>query len=639
MNYFAAAQEGFATVDVPEEIRHQALEHLRQWLTGSEFAPYRPQLEGLIEQRQWAGLVDRFYQILPFGTGGRRGPVGVGPNRMNPWTLRASVQGHCEYLKERFPGVPKLLVVLAYDVRRFTDQRHQYSPARPNPLLGMTSKSLAHLAAEVYAGNGIQCLLPSPDSTRYLATPELSFAIRRYKAHGGLNLSASHNPPDDNGGKFYNEYGAQPVAPDDQIMADLVDEVTTIRSLPWNDAVRQGYVTFLDDTLHQAYLDLICHQSLLGPLLTNECSIVFTPLHGVGGFTVKEVLERQKFTVVQVPEQAEPNGLFPHVASPNPEVPASMDMAAALASKVNADMVLASDPDADRLGAMIPRPGGWRFLTGNEIIALATHFKLEQLAIRGQLPQSPLVITTEVTTRLVTQIGWKFGCQVVNDLPVGFKFMGDVLAHLERTGRYRDVEARPEDMILACEESHGIMCCPQLRDKDAAGGALWLAELAAHQKRRGLTVLAYLEHLYREFGYFVNLLRNLVMVGVLGKQKMQQMLDSLRNDPPTEIAGRKIETFTDLLSPDSVFGPLKGETDRLSRNVLLFQLEGNARIALRPSGTEPKAKAYIEIASDPCPPQRPTAVWEKECRALDQEGERLAEAFVKLALGRVGESG
>ena len=637
MNHLTLAQAGFATVDVPSEIRERAFFYLQQWLSHPDFVAYRPQLEWLIEQQQWAGLVDRFYQILPFGTGGRRGPVGIGPNRMNPWTLRASVQGHCDYLKERFPGVPRLLVVLAYDVRRFTDTRRQYTPLRPNPLLGLTSKALAHLAAEVYAGNGIHCLLPAPDSSSFLATPELSFAIRRYSAHGGLNLSASHNPPDDNGGKFYNEHGAQPVAPDDQIMADLVDAVTTIRGLSWAEGVRQGVITFFDDSLHKGYIDLICHQSLLGPLLAGECTIVYTPLHGVGGFTVKEVLERQKFTVVSVPEQSEPDGLFPNVKSPNPEVPASMEQAAALAQKVHADLVLSSDPDADRLGVMIPTPGGWRFVTGNEIISLATFFKLEQLAIRGQLPKSPLVLTTEVTTRLVSRIAWKFGCQVVNDLPVGFKFMADVLTHLERDGRFRDVEARPEDLILACEESHGIMCCPQLRDKDAAGGSLWLAELAAYQKRHGLTFLAYLEHLYREFGYFVNILRSLVMVGVLGKQKMQEMLDSLRNDPPTEIAGRRVEGFTDLLSEETVFGPLQGETDRLSRNVLLFKLEKGARIALRPSGTEPKAKAYIEVATAPCPPHRPSNQWEAECRQIDQDAEQLAEAFVKLALGRVGE--
>src|SRR5262249_3155999 len=208
---------------------------------------------------QWAGLLDRFCQILPFGTGGRRGAVGIGPNRMNLWTLAASVQGHCEYLRERFPdagtsGKPPLRVVVAYDVRQFEDQRKSYAPALPNPVFHLSSKDLAHHAAGVYAANGVHVFILPPDSTRFLATPELSFAIRYLGAHGGLNLSASHNPPDDNGGKFYDERGGQPVPPDDQIMADLVDQVTTIKHLPWSDVVRAGKVTFLDDAPHRGYV-------------------------------------------------------------------------------------------------------------------------------------------------------------------------------------------------------------------------------------------------------------------------------------------------------------------------------------------------------------------------------------------------
>ncbi len=242
MDLLTQAQSGFAAIHVDEFAKTKALVFLEKWLRGSEFAAYRPQLEWLIEQHQWAGLLDRYYQILPFGTGGRRGAVGIGPNRMNPWTLTASVQGHCEYLKERFPGVEKLYVALAYDVRRFEDVRKQYNPKLPNPLLGLSSKDLARAAAEVYAANGIRSYILPADSQRFMATPELSHAIRHYGAHAGLNISASHNPPDDNGGKFYDERGGQPVPPDDQIMADLVDQVTAIRQLPWQDAVRSGMV-------------------------------------------------------------------------------------------------------------------------------------------------------------------------------------------------------------------------------------------------------------------------------------------------------------------------------------------------------------------------------------------------------------
>src|SRR6266581_8248421 len=203
MDLLAQVTEGFRSIEAESTLKEQAVKYLRAWLTGAEFAGYRPQLEWLIGQHQWAGLLDRFYQILPFGTGGRRGAVGIGPNRMNLWTLGASVQGHCEYLKERFRGVQPLQVVVAYDVRRFEDVRKNYNPKLPNPVLHVTSRHLADDAVGVYVANGIHAYTLPADSTRFLATPELSFIIRFLQAQGGLNISASHNPPDDNGGKFY----------------------------------------------------------------------------------------------------------------------------------------------------------------------------------------------------------------------------------------------------------------------------------------------------------------------------------------------------------------------------------------------------------------------------------------------------
>src|SRR5579885_567111 len=451
MDLLAQAAEGFRTVEADPALKEQALKYLRQWLTEPDFAAYRPQLEWLIQSRQWPGLLDRFYQILPFGTGGRRGPVGIGPNRMNLWTLGASVQGHCEYLKERFPGVEPLRVVLANDVRRFEDRRGQYNPGLPNPLLGLSSKGLAQHAAGIYAANGVHATILPPDSPRYLATPELSFTIRHLQAHGGLNISASHNPPDDNGGKFYDERGGQPVPPDDQIMADLVDQVTAIKALPWAEAVRSGRVHFLGAEPHQAYIDLCRRQGLVPPPRSHEMKIVFTPLHGVGGMTAMEALVAQGYRVLPVEEQMTPDGMFPNVTqTPNPEVPASMDRAVKVARQNAADLVLATDPDADRLGGMIPdrplplppppsdggggRGDGWRFLTGNEIAALLTHFKLSKLAEGGGLPRSPIVVRTEVTTALVSRIARHFGAQVVENLLVGFKYIADVLWQLEQHG-------------------------------------------------------------------------------------------------------------------------------------------------------------------------------------------------------------
>jgi phosphoglucomutase len=637
MGLLERAAEGFRRVgDGPAE--RQALRYLGQWLTEPEFAPYRPQLEWLIETEQWAGLLDRFYQVLPFGTGGRRGAVGIGPNRMNRWTLAASVQGHCEYLKERFPGVEPLRVVLGYDVRQFEDRRRQYNPALPNPVLHLSSRDLAQHAAGVYCANGIHAHILPPDSKHYLATPELSFTIRHLGAHGGLNVSASHNPPDDNGGKFYDERGGQPVPPDDQIMADLVDQVAGIKLLPWADALRSGRVHLLDEAPHRAYVELCRRQSLVPPPKTEDFKMVFTPLHGVGSMTAMEVLLEQGFRVVPVVEQMSPDGQFPNVTkTPNPEVPESMDRAAEVAARQKADLVLATDPDADRLGAMIPDgEGGWRFVTGNEIASLLTHFKLSQLARQGRLPPSPIVITTEVTTRQVTRIARHFGAQVVDDLLVGFKYIADVLWQLERDGAYEDVRGTPDDFVIATEESHGILVTPQVRDKDAGASALLLAELALEQKRRGVGVLDYLERLQREFGYFRNEGVPVFMRGLEGKQQMARMLDALRADPPGEVGGLEVTSFEDLRDEGGRFGPLKGATDAAARNVLLFRCGERARVALRPSGTEPKAKVYLEACTPPRAPGTSEESWRRQCREVDGLIGRLSDDFLRQALAKVG---
>jgi len=645
MDLLAAAAAGFATLDVDEPTRLRALRFLEQWLTGEEFRPFRPQIEWLIQSASWPGLLDRFYQILPFGTGGRRGAVGIGPNRMNPWTLAASVQGHCEYLKERFPGSPELSVVLAYDVRRFDDARRQYNPQLPNPVLGLTSRDLARHAAGVYAANGIASYMLPADSPRYLATPELSFAIRFYRAHGGLNISASHNPPDDNGGKFYDERGGQPVPPDDQIMADLVDQVTTIRSLPWSEVQRSPFLKPIGPEAHEAYLDLLARGSLLGPARPEECTIVYTPLHGVGAGTVQELLQRQRFRIVPVPGQMEPDGRFPLAASPNPETPAAFDGALAIAVKEpNAILILATDPDADRLGAMAPlhlpaqgRPvpaSAWRYLNGNEIAAALAHFKLATLARQGRLPPSPLVIKTEVTTNLVSRIARSFNCQVVDNLLVGFKYVADVLRHLEDEGKYEDVRGSPDDLVIACEESHGIQTTAGLRDKDAGGAALLLAELALDLQRQGQTVVDYLERLYQEFGFFHSELRTVTMTGILGKLQMLDMLASLRSNPPRTIAGQAVAEFVDLQDPNGRLGPWKGATDAAGRNFLLFRCGESLRLALRPSGTEPKAKLYIEASSPPRGARMSEAEWLAQRQAASALARQAGEEFLKLALER-----
>jgi len=299
--------------------------------------------------------------------------------------------------------------------------------------------------------------------------------------------------------------------------------------------------------------------------------------------------------------------------------------------------VLSTDPDADRLGAMIPdKKGGWRFVTGNEIAALLTHFKLSKLAQEGRLPSSPIVIKTEVTTNLVTRIARHFKAQVVDGLLVGFKYIADVLWHLEKDGRYDDVTGTPEGFVIGCEESHGILVTPKIRDKDASGAALLMAELALDKKRRGQTPLDYLDAIYRQFGYFRNEGIPVVMSGILGRQNMARMLDALRASPPKEIAGLSVTSFEDLRDEKGRLGPMKGATDYASRNVLVFTLGERARIILRPSGTEPKAKTYLEVCSPPAASGMSVDGWERNCRQIDEQANALAADFLKKTLVLIG---
>jgi phosphoglucomutase/phosphomannomutase len=321
-----------------------------------------------------------------------------------------------------------------------------------------------------------------------------------------------------------------------------------------------------------------------------------------------------------------------------------MDRAERLGTERRADLIISTDPDADRIGCMANRQpdgkGTFRFITGNEIAALLTHFKLSQLARAGSLPASPIVISTEVTTGQITRIGRQFGAQVVNDLLVGFKYHADVLWHLESTGQYGDVRGSLSDFVIATEESHGILATTGMRDKDSACAALLLAETALNQKRQGRTIPDYIDDLNRQFGYFRNELLNIVLTGLEGKVNMGRMLDALRKNPPKSIGGLPVANFEDLQDPDGRMGPFKGDTDKAARNFLIFRLTGDgmaAKVCLRPSGTEPKAKAYIEVCGDPWKAGTPQAAWDAACAAIDARVQQLATDFLTHALATIGQ--
>jgi phosphoglucomutase len=633
---YSLAQQGIGSLKIDPGVRDRTLAALKPWLMDDSFAAWLPQLRSLLERGRFELLVDAFWQVIPFGTGGRRGPVGIGPNRFNGWTLGTSVQGHAEILKETYPD-EDVSVVIAYDVRVFRDVRGIYDPQLPNPLLGATSADFAMQAAGVYAANGVRVHILDPARGSYMSTPELSLAIRRLGAHGGLNVSASHNHPDDNGGKFYNRHGGQDVPPHDEILAQRVERIATVRGLPYARALAEGWVTLITEEQNRHYLNVNRRLSLAPDQRGGR--IVFTPLNGTGSCTVGRLLRAEGFDVRDVPSQAAFDGGFTRVKflAPNPEVPACFEEAEKVATACDADMILATDPDADRIGLEVRRPdGGWRFVSGNEILFLVTRFVLGRRRELGRLPPDAFLLKTEVTSTLVATIARSYGCTVVGRLLVGFKYMAEVLAALEQNGRWEELRARPESFVLGAEESHGLLLTPAVRDKDAGGAALALAELNAVLKSQGRTLLSELDAIYARFGYVSNRLVNTVMSGSAGLSRIREIQESLRREPPVEVAGTAIASCDDLLSEESWLGPIKSGTDAAARNVLVFTLADDSRVIIRPSGTEPKNKIYVEVpGSTPKADLSPEQLAAERTRC-EERAVALGRAFERLMLARVG---
>ncbi len=637
---------GFQTLRLDAEIKRSAVAHLKDWLDHDKFASlldgessdYRSLVEWMITAEKFELVLDSFYQVMPFGTGGRRGPVGIGPNRINPYTIASSVQGHVEYLRRKFPEESDLKVVVTYDVRRYSDLRGIYPPDVPNPVSGLSSKDFAHIAASVYCAAGVVVYMLSDELDDYLSTPELSFLIRQFEAHGGLNVSASHNHPDDNGGKFYNSRGGQEIPPHDEEMVKIVETIADVKSMPYEEALESGLIRPVTDLNRQAYVDVN-----LGLRLRSEpggAKIVYTPLHGTGRNTVGRCLRaagfeegKQFFTV----EAQRPYcGDFANVKfrTPNPEVPESMDLAIEQAKQVGADLVLATDPDADRIGAAVPWEDDFVFINGNELAVILTRYRLEALQRAGKLPAAPLIIKTQVTTDLMARIAESFGARVIGNLLVGFKYVGDILDCLERSGQFDGVKARLEDFVLAAEESHGLLVTPEVRDKDAAGAAIVLAELASELKEQRGSLCRYLIDTYKRYGYHRNLLRSTIMQGAAGTAAMAKIQQELRADLPDSMGGLKVVSVADYWD-EGVFGAFKSGTDRSSRNLLTITLEGGLRTTIRPSGTEPKNKVYIEKSSEPAGPEASDEQFWEIRRKVDEEVLAFSNSFMKSMLALI----
>jgi phosphoglucomutase/phosphomannomutase len=624
MDLLTTAKEGFATLDVSEKVKSAALANLQAWLSDPAFADYAPQIRYLIEAGKWDVLLDSFYQVIPFGTGGRRGPVGIGPNRINSWTIQASAQGHSQYLLKIYGDEARRRgVVMTFDVRTYR-LKGIYSDEIPNPVQDLDGWKLARAAAEVYAANGIKTYLF--ESVR--STPELSFAIRHLKAIAGDMFSASHNLPPDNGKKVYDEFGGQLIPPHDQI---LVDEVTgnvkTIQSLPFDEARRRGLVEILGEEIDRAYRAGAGAVSLSAE---RGLKIFYTPLHGTGITTVYPVLTQLGFDVTLCPATSNLSGAFERVTFniPNPEVEESFGASLPLAQAAGADILLSTDPDADRIGIMVNHRGQWLFLTGNEIAVILANYAIDRLRAAGRLTPQRVIVKTDVTTALIDKMAQENNITCIGDLLVGFKYVAEEMNKLEAAGR-------GSDFIFGCEESHGYLTGTYARDKDAASAAVWIAEYAAELKLRGQSLVDALDGIYADYGYCHNYLTEIRLLGAKGMEQIAAIMDHFRK--------QAVERFGDFIVAEKVDRwqgapqPHLSETDTSARNVIILNLRNvpettRLRVTVRPSGTEPKIKMYFELVGKPCRIDNLAAAKQ----ALVDVRLRLEKTFMRYCYGLIG---
>ncbi|MGD8990430.1 MAG: phospho-sugar mutase [Desulfobacterales bacterium] len=587
----AKTKDGFNTLDISQKYVDAALKWLKIWLSDPMFGDYVYQIQYLIENERWNFLLDAFYQVIPFGTGGRRGLVGIGPNRINTWTIQASAQGHSQYLVKMFGDQAKKRgVVLTYDVRKYV-QKGIYDDSAPNPVTNLDGRKLAIAAAEVYTANQIKVYMY--DETR--STPQLSFTIRHLNAVSGDMFSASHNLPTDNGKKVYDQYGGQLIPPDDQ---NLVDEVTQnvkeIKTMAFDQAKKQGLIQIVGEAIDEAYYAAVCPVSLS---TERNIKIVYSPLHGTGLTSVYPILKRLNFDVSLDPATTNLSGAFENVTFniPNPEVIESFDHSLPYAKKMDADILLSTDPDADRIGVMLKHNGDWRFLSGNEIGIILTQYAISKYKAQGRLNPDNVIIKTDVTTSLIQKIAAENGVQCIGDLLVGFKYIGDLMNKIE-------AENKIDHFMMGTEESHGYLMGNYARDKDAACAAVWLGEHAAELNNENKTLLDDLAEIYARYGYCHNYLTEIRLLGAKGMEQILMIMNHLRDTRIDVIGDFKVQHKIDRR--DGEPQPHLSRTDTSARNMLVYQLADTPdttgiRVVVRPSGTEPKIKMYFEVFGKP----------------------------------------
>lgn len=538
--------------------KNEILKRAKEYIAEEKDKRFSKEIEELIAKEDYKELEDRFYQTLEFGTGGLRGIMGGGTNRMNTLEINKATQGLANYLNKAYPDKAKagtLSAVIAYDSRNNSDV-------------------FAEATACIFAANGIKAYL----FTSLRPTPELSYAIKQLKANTGVVVTASHNPRMYNGYKVYWDNGAQIVPPHDTGIIEEVNKVDSIKTVSKEEGIASGKIVLIDKEIDEKFWEM-CKAQLFRPELikakAKDVRIVYTPLHGTGGVHVNKVLSDLGLNVITVPEQAKPDGNFPTVEKPNPEEKSALTLAVELAKKENADGVMATDPDADRFGTAFPdKNGNWVLLTGNQMGALLMDYIFLSRKEFGKMPANPACVRSIVTSPFGDYICKKYNVTMLDCL-TGFKWIAAVEDDFEKTGEY--------SYIFGLEESYGYKVEKEVMDKDGVSAAAMCAEMILYWRSQGKGLLDRLDELWKEYGYFEDRAISQNFPGQTGQQTMKNMMAGMRSNPPATLGGEKVIKVRDLLN----------DAKLPKSNVLQFYLESGTIVSARPSGTEPKIKFYI----------------------------------------------
>ena len=540
-----------------------------KWLEGNYDEQTKAEVKTLLEAEDKASLIDAFYRDLEFGTGGLRGIMGVGTNRMNIYTVGAATQGLSNYLLKSFADKEQIAVCIGYDCRN-------------------NSERFSKISADIFSANGIKVYLF--ESLR--PTPEMSFAIRELGCQSGIIITASHNPKEYNGYKAYWEDGAQLLAPHDK---NVIDEVLAIEDV--NDIKFEGnndLIEYLGEDMDKIFIDRVASLSLSPESIKNnkDLKIVYTPIHGTGYKLVPDALKAFGFeNVIHVPEQDVVSGDFPTVVSPNPEEPAALELAIAKAKATDADIVMATDPDSDRIGvAMKDDKGEWILVNGNQTALLLTYYMITKWKENGLITGKEFFVKTIVSTELLKEVAEANGVES-HDCYTGFKWIASVIRAFEGQKKY----------ICGGEESFGFLCEDFVRDKDAVSACAMFAEMTAWAKDKGLSLYELLQNIYLEYGYSKEKMIYIVRKGKDGADEIRQMMVDFRNDPPKTLAGSTVTMVKDYLALTTKNIETK-EVEKLdfpaTSDVLQFFTADGSKVSVRPSGTEPKIKFYMEVKGD-----------------------------------------